>query len=183
MKKLSLLVIAIFSVSLMQAQTPFKKGDKVVNVGIGLNTYDVIGKTTIPPLSVSFDYGVKDELFDEKSSLSVGGYLGYYASKTTFHHAVNGEYGSKFSNILLGARGAVHYDFVEKLDTYGGLMLGYNVASASNYGDYGNLSVSAGGFIFSGYLGARYYFTESIAGFLELGYGLSALEVGVAFKL
>ncbi len=183
MKKLSILVIAIFSVSMMQAQTPFLKGDKVVNIGLGLGTYNVNGKTTIPPLSVSLDYGVKDQLFDEKSSLSVGGYVGYYASKTTYIGDINGEYGSKFSSIFLGARAAVHYDFLEDLDTYGGLMLGYDIANVSNYGNYGNLSVSAGGFIFSGYLGARYYFTERIAAFLELGYGLSAVELGVAFKL
>ncbi len=180
MKKLSLLVIAIFSVSLMQAQTPFKKGDKVVNIGLGLGTYGIVG-LSIPPISASFDYGVKDELFDAKSSLSVGAYASYYGSKSSYN---GGAYGWKYSNILLGGRAAVHYDFVEKLDTYGGLMLGYNIASSSYYGEGQHIdSGSYGGFIYSGFLGARYYFTESIAGFLELGYGLSALEVGVAFKL
>ncbi len=183
MKKLSLLVIAIFSVSMMQAQTPFAKYDQVVNAGLGLGTYGVRGNITVPPLSVSYDYGIEDNLFNEKSLLSVGGYVGYYANKTIFINPRSGEYGSKFSNFLLGARGAVHYNFVEKLDTYGGLMLGYNIASVSYYGNYGDLSVSVGGFISSVFLGARYYFADNIAGFVELGYGLSALEIGVAFKL
>ncbi len=185
MKKLSLLlVITIFSVSMAQAQTPFRKGDKVVNVGLGLGTYGVSGKTTIPPMSVSFDYGVKNELFDKKSSLSVGGYAGFYSSKSSFTNSLLGEYGWKYTNILIGGRAAVHYDFIKKLDTYGGLMLGYDIESVSAYGNTGSYSAnSAGGFIWSSFIGARYYFTPKIAGFLELGYGVSAIELGVAFKL
>lgn len=36
----------------------------------------------IPPLSASFEYCVKDNLFDENSSLGIGGYLAYSSSKT-----------------------------------------------------------------------------------------------------
>ncbi len=188
MKKLSLLlVVAIFSVSLMQAQTPFKKGDKVVNVGIGFGSLGGLVGLSMPPISASFDYGVKDELFDAKSSLSVGGYASYFGYKSSYTYS-GGEYGWKYTNIILGGRAAVHYDFVKKLDTYGGLMLGYHISSSSSYGthEYGTAEASYGGLIYKGFLGGRYYFSESIGAFLELGYGgygLSALEVGVAFKL
>ncbi len=187
MKKLSLLlVIAIFSVSMAQAQTPFRKGDKIVNVGLGLGTYGVLGNTSIPPVAVSFEYGYKNNLFNEKSSLSFGGYAGYYSSKLS-HTSPAGEYGWKYTNILIGGRATVHYDFLEnkKIDTYGGLMLGYNVASSSYYGIEGFEAgkSSYGGLIYSSFLGARYYFTPKIAGFLELGYGVSAIELGVSFKL
>ncbi len=185
MKKISLFVFVLFAVSMVQAQTPFKKGDKVINVGVGFGTYGVSGSTTIPPLSVSFDYGFKNQLFDAKSSLSFGGYAGYYSSKSTFTNPTYGTYGWNFSNILIGGRAAVHYDFVEKLDTYAGLMLGYNVASANYYGDKDlNINQTAGGgFLPALFIGARYYFTNNLAAFGEIGYGISAIELGVAYKL
>ncbi len=185
MKKISLLVIAtVLSVLGLQAQTPFVKGDKVISVGLGLGTYGVSGKTTIPPTSVSFDYGIRDNLFDAKSSLSVGGYLGYYATKSSFTY-LNESYGWKYSNILLGVRGAVHYDFMPKLDTYAGLLLGYDIGSVSSYGTHqpNTYSDSNGGFLNSIFIGGRYYFTEKIAAFGEIGYGLSAIELGISFKL
>ncbi len=186
MKKISLLIIStILSVAFLQAQTPFSKGDKIVSVGLGLGTYGVSGKTTFPPTSVSFDYGVKNNLFDAKSSLSVGGYLGYYASKSSYTY-LNDVYGWRYSNILLGARGAIHYDFIPKLDTYAGLLLGYDIASVSSYGTHqpnNTYSESSGGFIHSIFVGGRYYFTNKIAAFGEIGYGLSAIELGVSFKL
>jgi hypothetical protein len=32
-------------------------------------------------------------------------------------------------------------------------------------------------------VGARYYFTESIAAFAQVGYGIAYLTLGVSFKL
>ncbi|MCB8965063.1 MAG: hypothetical protein H6536_08515 [Bacteroidales bacterium] len=85
MKK-TLSLIAIFcSFSLLGiSQNMFNKGDKVINLGIGLGNalYSGSGYTSkVPPLSVSFEMGVKDSLFDGKSSLGVGGYFGYTSAK------------------------------------------------------------------------------------------------------
>ena len=38
-------------------------------------------------------------------------------------------------------------------------------------------------FDWSLFLGARYFFTEKIGGFAELGYGFYNLNLGVTFKL
>ncbi len=185
MKKLILVTVAIFAVAVVYAQTPFKKGDKVINAGLGFGTY---GAGSALPLSVSFEYGFKDNLFDEKSSLSFGGYAGYYSYQSSFGSFSGKDWGWKYTNILIGGRAAVHYDLfeVKKLDTYAGLMLGYNIASSSYYGESGNnlaVSSSVGGFVYSSFIGARYYFTEKIAAFAEIGYGVSAIELGVSFKL
>ncbi len=188
MKKVSLLLVALFlGIVCVNAQnTTFNKGDQVVNLGIGLGSTLYVGSgysTSIPPISVSYEKGMKDELFDENSSLGVGGYLGYTSAKWKYS---GHDWGWKYSSFILGARGAVHYQFIEKLDTYGGIMLGYNIRTAKEYGDWGNntiASASSSGFLWSGYVGGRYYFKEKMSAFAELGYGVAYLTVGISLKL
>lgn len=179
------LVILLFCVGFsgsLIAQNTFSKGDQNLNIGVGIG--DVLGgsgySTKIPPVSVSYEYGIKDELFDEKSSLGIGAYLGYAANK----YAYTGNYGWDYTYFILGARGALHYQLVDKLDTYAGLMLGYNSTGSSAYGDWGNnkFPASNSALLWSIYIGGRYYFTESIGGFAELGYGIAYLQLGVSFK-
>lgn len=160
----------------------FSKDDKVVNVGIGFGSTLYSGSrytNKTPPISGSFELGIKDNLFDEKSSLGVGGYLGYRGAKMEEYST-----GWKYSSIILGVRGAVHYQLVEKLDTYAGIMLGYNIASSSAIGpSMSGSSGSAGGVTASLYVGGRYYFADKIAAMVELGYGVAFLNLGVSFKL
>lgn len=184
MKKyfLSLIAMAFFALP-SQAQNTFVKGDKVVNLAIGLgnrlysgNSYSSI----TPAISGSFEVGVIDELFDENSSLGVGGYVGYTSATYTYGSG----YGWKYSDIIIGARGSVHYQLVDNLDSYAGVMLGYDIVSAKTFGttvfDGG---ATASGVDFALYVGGRYYFTEKIAALLELGYGIAYLNLGVAIKL
>jgi hypothetical protein len=133
-RKLLTFVIFLFcsaTISL-SAQNFFKKGDQIVNVGIGLGSY--YGGTgysmTVPPLSVSYEKGLLDGLFDGKGAIGVGGYLGYQANKWETVFSGN-SYGYKYNYIMVGARGTLHYQFVEKLDTYGGLLLGYDIVAAN----------------------------------------------------
>ena len=165
------------SVSLANAQEIFQAGTKAVNVGVGLGS--VLPNTTIPPLSVSFDYGVKDNLINgENGSISAGGYVGYTASSIDF-----GVSKLRTSYAILGARGAFHYQFMPKLDTYAGIMLGYRVASSSWSGsEVAGTAQSASQFDYSTYAGARYFFTENIGAFAEAGYGVAYLNLGVTCK-
>ncbi|MDR2928799.1 MAG: hypothetical protein LBV41_11475 [Cytophagaceae bacterium] len=97
---------------------------------------------------------------------------------------IGGTYEWKHTTMIIGVRGALHYQFINKLDTYGGLMLGYNIHSSSAIGDaskYGTPS-SFGGFDWELFIGGRYYFTDNIGAFLELGYGVAVANVGVTFK-
>jgi len=175
-----LMFCAVFSVGI-KAQNVFSKGDNNLNLGIGIGS--VLGgtgySTTTPPLSVSYERGIVDNLFDDKSTLGIGAYLGYSANKSNY-----GGYGFKYSYTIIGARGALHYQLVDKLDTYGGLMLGYNVVSNSTYGNWGNTVASASGSVLSWslFIGGRYYFTDNIGAFAELGYGIAVLQLGVSFK-
>ena len=174
--------IALFVIQ-GNAQNTFNKGDKVVNLavgfGSGLYSGSVYSNVT-PAISGSFEVGIKDELFDANSSLGIGGYVGYTSAKSNFGGA-----GYKYTDIIIGARGALHYQLVEKLDTYTGLMLGYDIVSAKYYGTLGAYSgnASASGLAFSWFLGGRYYFNDRFAGLLELGVGVTNLNIGVAIKL
>jgi hypothetical protein len=126
--------------------------------------------------------GVKDGIL-EKGSLGVGGYLGFssYTYRTSWY---GGTYGWNYTNIILGARGVFHYPFVEKLDTYTGLLLGFKVVTSTEYGTVGTYSnPTNSGLAYSWFVGGRYYFTDKLAGMLELGYGISYLNLGIAIKL
>jgi len=187
MKIENLLLVALFSFGILTASAQdVKKGDKVLNLGVGFGTalYSGSGYTgSVPPISGSLEVILKDDLFDGKGALGVGGYLGYAAYKWKYSGF---DYGWKYSNIIIGPRGYLHYNILDKLDTYAGLMLGYNVVSSSSYGSYsygGNYSASASGFIFSGFIGARYFFNDKWAGMVELGSGIAYLNLGVALKL
>lgn len=97
---------------------------------------------------------------------------------------VRGHLWLKYTNFIIGARGSFHYPLVDNLDTYAGILLGYNVVSAKEIGTIPvgyNASSSSG--IFSGYVGARYYFTEQIGAMAELGTGIAYFNIGVAVKL
>jgi len=170
MKKIILLSVIVVAFFTAQAQAPaFVKGDKVINLGISVDNY-----TTI---SISGEYGILDGI-DEKGTVGVGAFAGY-------GFQILGSKYYNYNRILGGVRGTFHYPFIDKLDTYGGLGIGLKYTSwtwDSSYWGYdandSSVGLSAGFFV-----GARYYLTENLAAFGELGYGLGYLTVGVAFKL
>ncbi|MBK9290717.1 MAG: outer membrane beta-barrel protein [Bacteroidetes bacterium] len=151
----------------------FEKGQKDLNIGLGLGARFAAGSVTMPPVSVSFEVGIND-------NISVGGYAGYTSSVQDFS-ALN--YKWKYSYIIIGAKGAYHYPLVDNIDTYGGIMLGYNIANVSLEGSVNLPTPSAGGLTYSGYVGGRYHFGEKFGVFGELGYGISWITAGLTLKL
>jgi len=183
MKKLTLSILGaiLFIAGISAQESTFVKGDKVLNVGIGLGNALYVGSyyhMQVPPLSASLEIGVKDGIA-EKGSIGVGGYLGYSSYKWDYSG-----WGYKYSNFIIGARGAFHYPLVNKLDTYVGLLIGVNIVSSKEFGTpigY-NYNASSTGLAWSGFLGGRYYFTPKFAVMAELGYGITYLNLGVALK-
>ena len=185
MKKLTLILTALTLVvcSNVVAQNNhpslFGNGSKHVRVGIGINAAGM-------PIEVSYDQGFKQDLFGvKKLNLGLGGYLGYYGDKDEIGLWTDGStFGYKYSHIILGARGLFHYPLIPKIDTYAGLMLGYNIVSATFYGngtDPG--SASAGGFAFGGVVGARYQFNNNWGIYAEAGCSISYLSFGLVYSL
>ena len=176
-KKVFLAALALIgSVSLANAQEVFHKGTTAINAGVGLGSY--YSGLALPPLSVSLDYGVTGNMINgNNGSISVGGFAGYAAS------SFSGWIADKVtvSYAVLGGRGAFHYQFAPKLDTYAGLMLGYNYVNWKTGYDASFYSYDSFGY--NVFIGARYFFTDKIGAFAELGYGISYTTLGATFRL
>ena len=155
MKKIILVLFIMVAVNSMKGQT-FDKGTSVLQLGAGF------GGNFGTPFGLGYETGISDKI-------GIGGFVGY-SSKSFI--------GVKVTNILLAAKGNYHFYQTDKLDTYAGAMIGYAIANVSGGGTFADDGVN-----FGGQIGARYYFTDSIGAFAELGYGIANLNVGIAFKL
>lgn len=169
----------MFAVQSSQAQTTgaqsFGEGSKVVNLqfGFGSTLYGAGYKGSLPPISISYEQAITD------GKLGVGAYL----ARSTAKWGAGSDYW-KFSYTIIGARGAYHFYITDKIDTYGGLMLGYDIVSSKwkGEGDGNTYTANGSGVAYSFFIGGRYYFSEKIGASAELGYGVSVLNVGLAFK-
>jgi hypothetical protein len=180
---LSMLLALFLPSATVQAQT-FDKGDKVLSFGLGLgSTFVSWGsyyKTTVPPVFVAGDYCLREDL--GPGNLGVGGIIAYSAYKWDY---AGYDWGYKYTNLFIGARGTYHFtDLVDKLDLYGGLVLGAKIVTAKEYGSSTGFAynTNSSGVLYDVFAGARYYLTDNVAGMAELGYGISWLKIGVSLK-
>jgi len=174
MKRILLIVGLVGSLSLLSqsAQAQYRKNDKLLNLGFGLNSYYNGGT----PFGASFEVMVTDEV-------SVGGAFDYL----NYHYGVVG-YNYGFTAFFIGGRGSYHFNKLFNIndkswDVYGGASLG--IRSVSWHDDFNNRpSGNYGSGLFLGiHAGARYYFSSKVGMFFELGaLGSSNARLGVAFK-
>lgn len=185
MKKLfAILLSATLFSTLSVAQNTeatFAKGDNVIGVGIGIGgVYGFSSPSAQSPVfGVQYDRAIIPLKFG--AVIGVGGFLGY----KTYSYKYYG-YKDVWNIFIIGARGTFHYDLfnVENLDTYGGMMVAFHAVNSHDnipdeYGykrDYNSAAYA------SIYAGAKYYFTPAFGAFAEVGYGVSWLTVGAAFK-
>lgn len=167
MKKLLAIALILMVASASQAQL-FKKGDMVIGGGVGFATFDGDGM----PVYATVDWGFTDEI-------GIGGFVAYYSYEEDIPFWGTWEY----TNTIIAAQGTYHKDYfkIDNLDTYATLILGYNKASVEGIKGLG--TPSAGGVIYAFGVGARYYFMPNLAADLRLGYGISAVQAGIAYKL
>ena len=173
-----LLCLSIVMAAPMYAQSnAYNKGDKVVSLGIGYGIAGLYGSSGMPPVSLGFDYGL------DVPKISVGGIVAYASSSDDFGDG----YSWKYTYILVGARGAYHFlEDNKNIDAYGGLLLGYNIVSASWNGKLSQpvfSSASASYMVFGVFVGGRYYFSQKFGAFAELGYGAGFITAGISYKL
>jgi hypothetical protein len=186
MKKLFFLIVACSLVAIHSSaqEQSFAKNDNVVSLGVGFggNLYNYSyysGMKRIPLLSFGYERCIIGNLFNDKSSLGVGAIVDYTSAKWDSKAG----YTWKSTSMIIGAKGALHYAFVDKLDTYAGFILGYNIVSWKETGVYsGTGSSAASGIGWSFFAGARYYFTNNIGVFGEIGWGYTLFKAGLAFK-
>ena len=170
----TLIVIALLGMTSQSVfAQQFEKGDKLVNVGIGLGSYYGGGVA----VGAAFEYGITD-------FISVGAQADFY----TWGYNFGGGYKYRYTFLPIAARGSYHFGKhfleVDKLDLYGGVALGYYISSFKD--DSGYSGVYNDGYggkgLFGVFGGGRYYFKPNIAGFAEVGYNVTPLKVGITFK-
>lgn len=160
----------------------FGEGSTRVHAGIGFGSpYTYSGsKMGIPPLHASFEIGVTDKI-------GVGGLIGYTSSSIE-ESFLSSSYSWRFSYLIVGARGAYHFLTDDKIDLYGGVMLGYNIASAKFESTDATLETfftepSVGGVAYGFFGGGRYNVKDNLAVFAELGYSISWISAGICFNI
>ncbi len=128
---------------------------------------------------------IKTAVNSEKNSYLPDSFIKSGSAKIEMYKAI---YGAGSAEALEKVRSAMeggnfHYPYVEKLDTYSGLLLGWDVVNVKETGvPYDNYEDSASHIAWAWFIGARYYFRENMAAMAELGYGPSYLNLGLAFS-
>lgn len=172
-----LVFISTFAALPSFGQSAYQSGNFIINGGIGLGS-SIYGSIS---LNGSAEYFINDEV-------SIGGGIGYSGYN-------RGRYLGdplRVSVIYLGPRGSFHLSNAlgienPALDLYAGVFVGYGIVSVS----YRNERVWGTNAYYNGYSnfnydifgGARYQFSESLAGYAELGFGISVLQLGITFGL
>lgn len=197
MKNILFVLVAFFSLTItsVNAQNKvYKKGNFFGSAGIGLlPTYFADNaQVDMLPVNIKVGYNIADHF-------NVNLYTGYSASTSNSVKDHNGDmrdYENKF--LMIGLRTELHAAKTDKFDIYGGFMFGYN-KSFINETIYENGDIEspidapsnepttfkpAGDkVLFSGFVGATYFATPKLGIYGEVGYGVSLVNLGVAFKL
>jgi hypothetical protein len=202
-RKRSVAIAALCAMAAAAAGQSFEVGTNAINLGLGVGGYgySYVGRgygsyTASPSVSLSYEHGITEL---GPGVLGIGGYL----ARKSVHlerSYITGTYSyfedKRWTNTLLGVRCSWHYNSWHgnrQFDLYGGLMLGVNMVGYRNRSTRTSSNgavetwddgqrYSSGVAAFSLFCGARYYFTEAIGAFAELGYGIAWLNVGAAFR-
>ena len=181
MKRIVLFAIAMGLISAVYTsaqESVFNQNDNVVSLGIGIGgSYygytGYAGYNRLPTFTFGYERCILGNLFNEQSALGIGALGGFtYASHSAWTS----------TDIMIGLRGAMHYAFIDNLDTYAGAMLGYNIHSWKWKGSGESLHSGSSGLGFGVFAGARYYLAGPIAVYAEAGYGFTLLNVGLSLK-
>ena len=174
--KIISMLLLVFAMAEKTMAQNFKKSTNAINVGLGVggNYGDWDGSSALPQFSVSFERGVWE--IPGPGVVSIGGLLGHKSYK---YKALNDDW--KWSYTTIGARAAYHYTGLdnEKLDVYGGALVGYVLYRADGY-TYGGGGGAAGAFV-----GGRYLFSPALGVYAELAggnYNLAILNGGITLK-
>jgi hypothetical protein len=160
------------------------KSKMLINAGIGYG-FSIRYSLGIPPISASVDFRLP-----VKVPIMAGA---FGAFSTWGYNTGSGDYkiDVTYINIGFGGQLAYHFNFAEKLDVYTGMSLGYVIQTAGiKYGSAYDNGYKPGGYsgvsflLWGSNVGARFFFTEKLGAYLELGYsGLQVASAGITFKL
>jgi hypothetical protein len=181
MKKLillSVLAVAVaggaFGQEWYNSYAPGIEGSKfLINGGIGLGVLPY--KMSLPPISASAEYVLA------KIPLSVGAYFGI----TGYDEKLASSFSYKGTLAGFGAKASYHFNFLQNLDPYVSLTLGWLVYSQEVKSPLTNTTAKndLSTFLYGFNLGTRYFFTKNIGAYVELGYSaVSVASLGLSLK-
>ncbi|MBA3665337.1 MAG: hypothetical protein H0W61_14155 [Bacteroidetes bacterium] len=181
----------------------FDESSKVINIGVGFlgNGYYSYHNNrnyyyhSNPAFNISYEQAIPNKL--GPGLLGIGIYLGYQSAYFRYdkNYYYNNAYyyrQDNYRNTMIALRAAYHLDALttEKAELYFGLTAGVRISTYS-YGTNSpdpDLYVSTYRTVYpasSLFLGGRYYFTNNIGMFGELGFGYTyynALTLGLSIK-
>lgn len=180
----------------------FSKGTVAMDITVGTPTHSGTNfrDVMVPPLSLCIDGGIKS--IGSKCAISLGGMASYYLYDVWGEHYgynYRGHYYNNYlfydaeqHNIFVAFRGAFHFDPVEKIDIYAGLLMGghwkiWNYVDGYDYHSYYGENPTRNKFCFGPFLGARFFVTNGF-GFkaefgVDSGNGFPYAQAGITFKL
>ncbi len=183
----------------------FKEGDKIISIGINRGG-TLSGNTNFAP-TISYDYGLKGTrgivsiggFFSYSKTPYASNRSGSQANDLDSTYSLHeGIGGSNRQTFTAGLRLGLHYSF-RKLDLYAGALIGFqkrcvesDITKTDFYkGIYPNAKLLRteyntpqtycdGQFVFSPYVGARYYITKKVGIYLEAA--PTTLSTGLSYK-
>ncbi|MDR2385783.1 MAG: hypothetical protein LBD80_09050 [Tannerella sp.] len=166
MKKifLSLALLASFIFS-AQAQFDgfhtFEQGSSLIGVNVGVKL--ISDKHTA--VSAFYEYGLS-KLFVDKCTFGGGIFGGYYSDKLRE---------KKLKIYTAGVRANVHYQFIDRLDTYVGIAPNFNIQTDNTAKDEAEFACHF-------HVGGRYYLNNWLGLFAEISTGFNNFSGGVSVR-
>jgi hypothetical protein len=181
----------------------FDENSKVLNIGLGFasaayyRTYKGHGYSyrSSPAFSMTYEQALRQKL--GPGYLGIGAYLGYQSAtahnSNAYYQGVYYSYDHKWKSFVGAARAAYHLDFLnsDRAEIYAGVTIGVRIQTyryeTNNPDPNANLYSLSNGVAspaYSAFVGARWYFTQNIGVYGELGgSNISWGTVGFSFKL
>ena len=161
---LTLIFVTIFSFA-SKAQYDdlytFEQGKSLVGVNLGVG----VGNNNKTSVSAFYEYGLS-KLFVDECTLGGGLFGGYYENKLGVE---------KEKIYIVGVRLNVHYQFVDRLDTYAGIGPNFNIKTYEVGDDEAKFECYF-------HVGGRYYLTNWLGVFAEISTGYNNFSGGVSVK-
>ncbi|WP_234736569.1 hypothetical protein [Tellurirhabdus bombi] len=163
-KALASLFVAVLLLTSVQsfAQLAVDKGTKFINVGVG------VGGNYFYSAGVGFNGAIDIGVVKDITVGAAGGFRSF---------------GDGFGGFDIGARGSYHFNDLlnlttDKADLYAGLGVTFFKYTGPYSSFYNSSFVTV-----PVHIGGRYFFSDNLGGFAELGSSISILKVGLTFKL
>jgi len=163
--RLTLILFAAFCCLPLKAQYTdlyaFEQGNHLIGASVGVK----LANDNRTAVSALYEYGLT-RLFVDECTLGGGLFGGYYKDKLGM--AVEKIY-------ILGVRLNVHYQFVDRLDTYVGIAPNFNIRTYNFKKDTAKIECYV-------HVGGRFYLTNWLGIFAEASTGYNNFSFGVNVK-